>query len=56
MKFFQVGFFLFIISFGFSQQVDYVDFKTGKANISFGDLTKKEVSGTISYTFEIFHL
>ena len=53
MKFLQVGLFLFIMSLGFSQQGDYVDFKTAKANISFGDVIRKEISGTISYTFEI---
>ncbi|MFH4966333.1 M1 family metallopeptidase [Gaetbulibacter sp. M235] len=53
MKFLQVIFFLSIVTFGFSQQTNYVDFKTAKANISFGDLDKKEVFGTISYGFEI---
>ncbi|WP_111309480.1 M1 family metallopeptidase [Confluentibacter sediminis] len=36
-----------------AQQTDYVDFKTAKADIVFGDLNKKEVYGTISYEFEI---
>jgi aminopeptidase N len=53
MKFKQTLFFLFVTSFMFSQQTDYVDFKTAKANIFFGDLLKKEVKGTISYEFEI---
>ena len=53
MKLKLVILFLFIIAFGFSQQTDYVDFKTAKANIKFGDLTKREVFGTISYEFEI---
>ncbi len=53
MKFKQTLFFLLITCFGFSQQTEYVDFKTAKAEIVFGDLTKKEVSGIISYEFEI---
>lgn len=35
-----------------AQQIDYVDFKTAKADIVFGDLNEKEVRGTIAYTFE----
>jgi len=46
-------FLFFIGSYGFSQQTDYVDFKTAKAEIVFGDLKKKEVRGLISYEFEI---
>ncbi|GAA4947752.1 M1 family metallopeptidase [Algibacter agarivorans] len=38
---------------GFSQQTDNVDFNTAKAHIVFGDLSKKEVTGTITYEFEI---
>tara|TARA_R110002050_G_scaffold24083_3_gene64350 strand:+ start:133027 stop:134982 length:1956 start_codon:yes stop_codon:yes gene_type:complete len=49
----QILFFLFITCFGFSQQTEYVDFKTAKADIVFGDLTQKEVSGIISYEFKI---
>ncbi|WOD43786.1 M1 family metallopeptidase [Hwangdonia lutea] len=46
--------FLFFIGFfGFSQQTEYVDFKTAKAEITFGDLTKKEVEGLVTYEFEI---
>ena len=45
--------FLFTASLGFSQQAEYVDFKTAKAHIVFGDLSKKEVTGTITYEFEI---
>jgi len=49
--------FLFILCFtlGFlqAQQTEYVDFKTTSADITFGDLTQKEVSGTISYEFLI---
>lgn len=36
-----------------AQQTDYVDFKTAKADIVFGDLSKKEVGGTIVYEFEV---
>lgn len=39
--------------FGFSQQTAYVDFKTAKVDLVFGDLIKKEVSGQVSYEFEI---
>ncbi len=49
--------FLFILCFtvGFlqAQQTEYVDFKTAKADIVFGDLKKEEVSGTMSYKFEV---
>jgi aminopeptidase N len=51
MKYFLV-FFLYT-SFVYSQQTDYVDFKTAKADIVFGDLIIKEVVGIISYEFEI---
>ena len=44
---------VFVVVFARGQQVDSVDFKTAKADISFGDLNKKEVFGTIQYTFEI---
>ncbi|WNH12138.1 M1 family metallopeptidase [Thalassobellus suaedae] len=53
MKFKQTLFFLFVTFLGFSQQTEYVDFKTAKADIVFGDLTQKEVSGIISYEFEV---
>src|SRR5690606_11189354 len=36
-----------------AQQTDVVDFKTAKAAIAFGDLREKQVSGTISYEFDI---
>jgi aminopeptidase N len=36
-----------------AQQTEYVDFKTAKADIVFGDLSKKEVGGTIVYEFEV---
>ena len=51
----QLGFFIFFLFGlnGFTQQTDYVDFKSANADISFGDLTKKEVFGTVSYEFEI---
>ena len=49
--------FLFILCFtvGFlhAQQTEYVDFKTAKADIVFGDLSKKEVSGIVTYKFQI---
>ncbi|ALJ03833.1 aminopeptidase [Pseudalgibacter alginicilyticus] len=51
MKYFLL-FFVFSF-FSFSQQSEYVDFKTAKADIAFGDLTKKEVFGTVLYEFEI---
>ena len=53
MKLKLVPFFLFIVSIVTSQQTDYVDFKTAKVDIDFGDLLKKEVIGTVSYKFEI---
>jgi aminopeptidase N len=36
-----------------AQQADYVDFKRAKADIIFSDLREKEVSGTVTYEFEI---
>lgn len=36
-----------------AQQTEYVDFKTAKTDIAFGNLKEKEVSGTISYEFDI---
>ena len=44
--------FAFIPLFLFSQQVDFIDFKKGEANITIDPL-KKEVSGTITYTFDV---
>lgn len=41
------------VNFLWGQQTDYVDFKTAKADIAFGGLTQKEISGTITYEFEI---
>lgn len=46
-------FILFFCSLLQAQQTDYVDFKTAKADIVFGDLLKKEVSGVVSYEFDI---
>jgi aminopeptidase N len=43
----------FCINFLIAQQTDAVDFKKAKADIVFGDLTEKQVSGTISYEFKI---
>ena len=51
MKYFLI-FFLFSF-FSFSQQTEYVDFKTARAEISFGDLSSKEVSGVVLYEFKI---
>ncbi|GAA4807681.1 M1 family metallopeptidase [Litoribaculum gwangyangense] len=53
MKCFIAFFYFFISFFGFSQQTEYVDFKKAKAEIAFGDLKKKEVSGSITYEFKI---
>ena len=48
---------LFCLLFAFfsvhPQQTEYVDFKKAKADVVFGDLTKKEVTGIVSYEFEI---
>ncbi len=45
---------LVLVTFtSFSQQIDVVDFKTAKADIFFGDLSKKDVSGTVTYTFKV---
>ncbi|MEP1486903.1 MAG: M1 family metallopeptidase [Algibacter sp.] len=44
--------FLFSISIGVSQQVEFVDFKSGKADLSFKP-NGKEVGGHITYTFDI---
>jgi len=44
---------LFFTSYLQAQQTDYVDFKTAKATIFFGDLVKNEVGGTVSYEFKI---
>ncbi|MDD7887676.1 M1 family metallopeptidase [Flavivirga sp. 57AJ16] len=53
MKLKLLPFFLCIVSIVASQQMDYVDFKTAKADIAFGNLLEKEVLGTVSYEFEI---
>jgi aminopeptidase N len=53
MKLISLYLFLFISILSYSQQVDFVDFKTAKANINFNDLIKKELVGTVSYEFEI---
>ncbi|WP_147676261.1 M1 family metallopeptidase [Algibacter pacificus] len=44
---------IFAWNFSFSQQTEFVDFTHAKAQISFGDLSKKEVEGHIVYQFEI---
>lgn len=38
-----------------AQQTAYVDFKTAKAHIAFGDLLKKEVLGTVTYEFDVLN-
>ncbi|MFD1161856.1 M1 family metallopeptidase [Hwangdonia seohaensis] len=53
MKNLVVLFLFFIGFFGFSQQAEYVDFKSAKAEIVFGDLKKKELRGRVTYEFEI---
>lgn len=48
--------FLLISAFTFAQQatqLQYVDFKTASANISF-DVPQKKVTGTVTYEFEVF--
>ncbi len=52
MKHILFFFFLMISVYGFSQQTDYVDFKTGKANLVISP-NQKEVKGHIAYTFKI---
>lgn len=42
-----------MVAFVQGQQTDYVDFKTAKADIVFGDLNENEVGGTIAYEFEV---
>ncbi|MCB4808356.1 M1 family metallopeptidase [Tamlana sp. 62-3] len=39
--------------FGFSQQTDYVDFKSCRASIAFGNLQNKEVKGKAIYELKI---
>ena len=46
-------FLCFTVGFLQAQQTEYVDFKRAKADIGFGDLSKKEVSGIVSYEFKI---
>ncbi|GAA3640460.1 M1 family metallopeptidase [Flavivirga jejuensis] len=53
MKLRLIIFFLLVVSIATSQQTEYVDFKTAKVAIAFGDLLKKEVIGTVLYEFEI---
>ncbi len=53
MKYLLFLLFFNFVFLGISKQTEYVDFKTAKAKISFGDLTKKEVRGTITYEFKI---
>lgn len=48
---------LFILCFGlnflFSQQTEYVDFKSAKVAVYFEDLKTHEISGTVIYSFEV---
>lgn len=53
MKRFLIILSLFLVVKTSAQQSEYVDFKTAKAHIVFGDLSKQEVGGTISYEFKI---
>ncbi len=50
-----IVFFVFfcVVSTGVSQQTEYVDFKTAKANIVFGDLKENEVKGFVTYSFNV---
>ena len=42
-----------VFNCAFGQQTEYVNFTVAQAHIAFGDLTKKEVEGEITYQFEI---
>lgn len=53
MKRFLIILSLFLVVKISAQQSEYVDFKTAKAHIVFGDLNKQEVGGTISYQFDV---
>ena len=53
MKYLVSLFFVCFVLLGFSQQADYVNFKSAKADIVFGDLTQKEIAGIISYDLDI---
>ncbi|MCF7569459.1 M1 family metallopeptidase [Sabulilitoribacter arenilitoris] len=53
MKILVLLFLLFLSFFGFSQQTEYVDFKTAEADIIFSNLVKKEIKGLIIYQFKI---
>ncbi|WP_445736659.1 M1 family metallopeptidase [Mariniflexile sp.] len=53
MKRFLIILSLFVLVKTYSQQTEYADFKTAKADIVFGNLSKHEVSGTITYEFDI---
>ena len=37
----------------YSQQVEYIDFKTAKVDVKFSHLKEKEVLGTVLYEFEV---
>ncbi|MDN3666974.1 M1 family metallopeptidase [Algibacter miyuki] len=45
--------FFAVFNYAVAQQAEYVNFIKAQANISFGDLSKKEVEGEITYQFEI---
>lgn len=53
MKYLVSFLFLFKCIISLAQQTDYVDFKSAKASIIFGDLTKNEVIGKIAFEIEI---
>ncbi|NNC50593.1 MAG: M1 family metallopeptidase [Flaviramulus sp.] len=53
MKYLVSFLFLFKCIIGLAQQTDYVDFKSAKADIKFGNLTKNEVIGKIVFEIEI---
>lgn len=36
-----------------AQQTEYIDFKSGTVDITFGDLSKKEVMGTVAYQVDV---
>lgn len=47
-----VGFLFFRVVLN-GQQAEYVDFKTASVDVRFGDLSKKEVEGAVSYQVDI---
>ncbi len=53
MKIKLVSILLFVTLFSFSQQTEYVDFKTAKVDIVLNDFKNKVVSGLVKYQFEV---